>query len=441
MRIPRDRFLLIGVAAMIGGIVVSQVAPRAAVLSNRTSTYAAVACPADNAAGSSTALLTSSKLGARTVKVGNTKSSAAGVYKYAITNGVLFDGSPNTVLYSARDSGSSLGASICTAGMSDEWFVGGSAGITSKGGIDLVNSGLSDSIVDLFAFNAKTSLPVTTVTIKADTDKFVPLDALAPGSDQIVVHAITRSGQVSASLVDIRRKGLASLGLDFVSPVSAPSTHLVIPALSNGSTSSPMSETVRLFVPGGVDASIGATVYSRDGSFAPLGLDGLKVPHGVVVDYPLKNLVTSSPFALSLSSDQPILASVFSSPAKSTADFAWSATAAALTPGAPLVMNPGGLLPTLAFLNTHGNVNVGISWRDANGKSGSVTLSGSNFVSWQPTAGLNRLTVTTNQSETYGGAIFAAGINSGFSYLPLAKGSALLTAALPHSDARVISRG
>ena len=106
MRMPRDRFLVIGVAAIVGGIVVSQVAPRAAVLSNRTSTYAAVACPSDNAAGSSTALLTSSKLGARTVKVGNTKSSAAGVYKYSITNGVLFDGSPNTVLYSARDSGS-----------------------------------------------------------------------------------------------------------------------------------------------------------------------------------------------------------------------------------------------------------------------------------------------------------------------------------------------
>ena len=262
MTIPRDRRLLIGVAAVFLGLIVSQVAPRAAVLGGQTSTYSAVACPADNAAGSSTALLTSPQLGARTVKAGNTKSTPAHVYKFSITNGVLFDGSPNSVLYSARDSGSSLGMSVCNAGLTDQWFVGGSAGITSKGGIDLVNSGLSDSVVDLFAYTAKVALPVSTITIKANSDKFVPLDALAPGSDQVVVHAVTRSGQVSASLVDIRRKGLSSLGLDFVSPVSTPSTSLVIPALTNGSTASPIKETVRLLVPGGVDATIGATIYS-----------------------------------------------------------------------------------------------------------------------------------------------------------------------------------
>ena len=438
MTIPRDRRLLIGVAAVFLGLIVSQVAPRAAVLGGQTSTYSAVACPADNAAGSSTALLTSPQLGARTVKAGNTKSTPAHVYKFSITNGVLFDGSPNSVLYSARDSGSSLGMSVCNAGLTDQWFVGGSAGITSKGGIDLVNSGLSDSVVDLFAYTAKVALPVSTITIKANSDKFVPLDALAPGSDQVVVHAITRSGQVSASLVDIRRKGLSSLGLDFVSPVSTPSTSLVIPALTNGSTASPINETVRLLVPGGVDATIGATIYSRDGSFAPLGLDGLKVAHGVVVDYALQNLVSSAPFALAITSDQPILASVLSTPTKSSADFAWSASAA---PISKLVANPGGLLPALAFLNLNTNLNVAISWRDVNGKSGSLTLSGSHFASWQPGAGLNRLTISTGQNDTYGGAIFAAGINSGFSYMPLSQGSVLLTAAVPHSDARVISRG
>jgi hypothetical protein len=438
VNISRDRHLLIGIGAVVLGLIVSQVAPRAAVLGGQTSTFSAVACPADNAAGSSTALLTSPQLGARTVKAGNTKSTPAHVYKFSITNGVLFNGSPNSVLYSSRDSGSSLGMSVCSAGLTDQWFVGGSAGITSKGGIDLINSGLSESVVDLFAYTAKVALPVSTVTIKANSDKFVPLDALAPGSDQVVVHAITRSGQVSASLLDVRRKGLSSLGLDFVSPVSAPTTSLVIPALTNGSAASPMNETVRLLVPGGVDARIGATIYSRDGSFAPLGLDGLKVAHGVVVDYPLQNLVTSSPFALSITSDQPILASVLSAPAKSNADFAWSASAA---PFSKIVANPGGLLPALAFLNLHTNVNVAISWRDVNGKSGSLTLSGSHYATWQPRAGLNRLSISTGQNDTYGGAIFAAGINSGFSYLPLWQGSALLTATVPHSDARVISRG
>jgi hypothetical protein len=199
-----------------------------------------------------------------------------------------------------------------------------------------------------------------------------------------------------------------------------------------------MKETVRLLVPGGIDATIGATIYSRDGSFAPLGLDGLKVAHGVVVDYPLQNLVTSSPFALAISSDQPILASVLSVPAKSNADFAWSASAA---PFSKFVANPGGLLPALAFVNLHGNLDVSIAWRDVIGKSGSLTLSGTHFASWQPGTGLNRLTVTTSQSDTLGGAIFAAGINSGFSYLPLSQGSALLTATVPHSDARVIARG
>ena len=158
----------------------------------------------------------------------------------------------------------------------------------------------------------------------------------------------------------------------------------------------------------------------------------------MVVDYALQNLVSSAPFALAITSDQPILASVLSTPTKSSADFAWSASAA---PISKLVANPGGLLPALAFLNLHTNLNVAISWRDVNGKSGSLTLSGSHFASWRPGAGLNRLTISTGQNDTYGGAIFAAGINSGFSYMPLSQGSVLLTAAVPHSDARVISRG
>ena len=57
-----------------------------------------------------------------------------------------------------------------------------------------------------------------------------------PGEEAVAVHVATRSGRVTSFLYDQRKKGLSSLGSDFVSSTSSPSTRLVIPTVLQSSS-------------------------------------------------------------------------------------------------------------------------------------------------------------------------------------------------------------
>jgi hypothetical protein len=93
-------------------------------------------------------------------------------------------------------------------------------------------------------------------------------------------------------LLDERKKGLRSLGADYVAAVSAPEKLLSIPAISDlqgkaagaGSTS---NHVLRSSVPGSIDANIEVAINSNDGNFVPVGLSELKVESRKVINIPL----------------------------------------------------------------------------------------------------------------------------------------------------------
>jgi hypothetical protein len=98
-------------------------------------------------------------------------------------------------------------------------------------------------------------------------------------------------------------------------------------------------------------------------------------------------------------------------------------------------MNFGGLKPLVAFQGKE--ISVLISWIDINGKSGTSSVTGSDFTLWEPKNPLRRATFVNN-SKSYGGIIFKS--NGAISNLALAPGATLESAAIPMADARVISR-
>jgi hypothetical protein len=331
----------------------------------------------------------------------------------------------------------------CSISNGEQWFVGGSGALTSKSYLFIINSGFSESSVDIEIFTPNGPLEPKIVLIPQNSTKKISIDSLVPGEESIAIAVKTKSGRVSSYLFDERKKGLKSLGADFVSPVALARNVVTIPAITGlsgklASTSNSASHTLRLLVPKTIDANVDVTINSNDGIFIPVGLSQLNVKSQRVLDIPLTFAEIDQPFSVIINSDQPIIASALSSfTYGKTTEIAWATGADELKKWS---VNLTGSRPTLNFVGER--INVQISATGTNGKKIVKKLSASNFVTWRAPVGLNRLEVTASRDGINGGVIFLPEVGGvGSSYIPMNNGANLETAAEPISDAKVISRG
>ena len=414
------------------GMGISYIIPSEQRIASVASSYPAQVCPAFSNAGSTTVSLPTKKLGIRFIDGKSATFKRTSLTQILLgRNGLLVDSNPGSSLIFSNLASSGIAATACSAGNPDEWFIGGSGGLTSKGQLGLVNSGLGESIVDVFPFTSKQPLAKVSVKVKANSSVTLALDALAPGEDSMAIHVVTRTGRVSAFVLDQRAKGLSQLGLDYVKPSATPQTHLVISGLyPHTSSKSSIASALRLLAPGSLDASVHVQVVSGDGSFVPVGFDGYQLHHGSVVTIPLANLTTSSAFGLVIDSDQPILASAVT--VTGSHDFAWAAPTAQLT---SISMNLAGRLPLFTFVGK--SISVRLTGRFINGKNFSQTVRGIEFAAWSPKIGVTSIHFTpASGSPVFVGAIFTGG---GLSYLPIAQDAVMTNTTLPFNDVHTLT--
>jgi hypothetical protein len=238
--------------------------------------YPASVCP-PNTTGLTTAIsLTSPKTQVRKTGTSSMQTSPVGFRRYAISSqsAVIEAGSVTPVVWQVRK-GVWAGAVPCSAAISSQWFVGATADITSKGSLNIVNSGLGRALIDVTVYTENGVITPGAISMKPNSFTSIPLATLAPGSKQIAIHLLPRSGRINGFLVDERGKGLQALGGDLVNSTGDPAKSLTIPALPQQTgKKSAIPPTLRLLVPGDVDARISAEIKSTDGSFAPVGING-----------------------------------------------------------------------------------------------------------------------------------------------------------------------
>jgi hypothetical protein len=111
-------------------------------------------------------------------------------------NPLIVDSNPGSSLVFSSLASAGVAAVACSAGNPDEWFIGGSGGLTSKGQLSLVNSGLGERVVEIHPFTSKQPLAKVSVKVKANSSSTLALDALAPGEDSMAIHVVTRTGRV-----------------------------------------------------------------------------------------------------------------------------------------------------------------------------------------------------------------------------------------------------
>ena len=243
----------------------------------------------------------------------------------------VISGDSATPMFVTAKSGAWLSLSQCAASAGDFWFVGGTADVSSLGYFQLTNENLGKAIIDMELWSEDGSESNRTLTIPARSTKNYSLTTFMPGKKLTAFHLVSRSGLVSATLFDERRKGLTTYGGDYISPSDAPSNEVLIAGIPGPKfvkKSKISSQKVRLFVPGESDAIIQVNYISPSGVFAPVGLDNLRIPAQKVVEVALTNLPKDRLFSIRIRASEPVIASTLTRGTfTNVRDFSWTGVA------------------------------------------------------------------------------------------------------------------
>lgn len=393
--------------------------------------YPSVVCPA-----TLNGLASQVSLGSRSTKIHRVGSTSAKFVKAKVlrlpiaNDPLLVDAQGTTPIVWQSRSGSWAGGTICSDPAASQWFVGGSADITARGKLILVNSGLSESITDVFIWSGASPATTKVVSVKANSFESIGLDSLAPGESSLVIRVVSRSGRLNAFVVDERGKGLRTLGGDLVSPGLAPSKQIYIPAIPlQPKVKNAPAQQLRLLAPGDADANVSVEIISGDGRFTPVGFDDITVKKGQVMNFPLSPTVSSSVYGLHITSDEPIVAGAFANVGR---DFVWSSS---VPPLAPFAMAMTGLAPLMVFVGNEINVEVNLTV--VGGKKSRKVIRGTDIAFWRVPNNARNLTFVRVSPNTYASALQASA--NGFGSIPLIAGSVLTKSAIPTANIRVLN--
>ena len=413
--------------------------PQVSIKSEVSQSYSVTTCPGAVNDSRSTALLPSRQVGIRELVRANASFTKPTTSNPALTRGaIIVQGDPRNSWVIQTKASRWTSAATCTAGAASSWFVGGTANVTSQGKLILVNSGLSDAIVEVASYSESGPSEPRSITVKALTEREIRIDSLLPGADRLVVKVKVISGRVTSFLFDERVRGLNNIGGDFVAPIATPSTELVIAGLpATFGSSSTITRTLRLMSTDEVDTNVSVEVLSREGVYVPVELGNIEINAGEVVDIPLQNLdLGKGNFGLKLTATSAIVAALLSEvKSGSVSDFMWSAPSPAFD---NVSFNIYGLEPSITFLGDE--IRARIQWRSRDGKSFTENLSGEEILNWRVPANTRLITISnlsgSNLSGTRAGMSWLT--SDGVAHIPIESAATLESAARPRADISVI---
>lgn len=233
----------------------------------------------------------------------------------------------------SADSISGLTASACGEGSTDQWLVGGSTEVGRTSLLFLSNALDVDATASIEIYGEKGLIDapgMTSLIVKANSQRIISLAAFAPNTLEPVVHVTTTGGQVLATIQQSVTRVVTASGIDFVQPGSSPARTQVIPGVAlngmsnqdseGGTVTSDTAPTIRVLVPGATGAEVTATVISSTGE--PVVIKS-KVRAQHTIQLPFVG-VTDGIYTVVVSAEVPIVAGVrtvqnaFSAPAPLT---------------------------------------------------------------------------------------------------------------------------
>jgi len=425
-------------SALIASFVIASGVTTVSKPNNYSESYPVVVCPPTLNGLTSQISISSRKTQYQRLENRSSKTVPFKELRFPVTKDSLVISAEGTtpLIWQSR-TGSWAGGTLCSGPNAAAWFVGGTANVTSRGRLILINSGLSDSIVDVQSYTENAKQPIKSVNLKSKSYIQLSLDSLAPGDKSLAVQVIPRSGRVNAFMIDEQGAGLKALGGDFVNSYPTASKEVVIPAIPNqlpkAGQKASASHTLRILTPGDVNTTFTLEVLSADGKFIPVGMSSRSIEAGVVSEFSFEPKISASAFAVRVTSAEPIVASVSSSVTISRhKDFVWSTATPPLTPMSIAVT---GLSPLIAFAGE--SISVKVQAKLVNGKTVSASVAGSDIATWRAPANARSITILSSSKGVFAGALIAS--TNGYGFIPIVNGSALTRVEVPNSNIRVLN--
>ena len=429
---------LLFVAALVASFLFASGLTSVSKPSNYSESYPAVVCPPTLNGLTSQISISSRKTQYQRLENRSSKTLPFNALRFPVSKDSLVISAQGTtpLIWQSR-TGSWAGGTLCSGPSAAAWFVGGTANVTTRGRLMLINSGLSDAIVDIQSYTENAKQPIKSVNLKSKSYMQLSIDSLAPGDKALAVQVTPRSGRVNAFMIDEQGAGLKALGGDFVNSYPMASKEVVIPAIPNqlpkkGQKAS-ASHTLRILTPGEVDTTFTLEVLSADGSFVPVGMSSRSIDAGVVSEFSLEPKISASAFAVRITSAEPVVASVSSSVTISGhKDFVWSTATPPLTPMSIAVT---GLSPLITFAGD--SISVKVQAKLINGKTVSKVIKGSDIATWRVPENSRSITIVSSSKGVFAGALIAS--SNGYGFIPIQNGSALTRVEVPNSNIRVLN--
>jgi Family of unknown function (DUF5719) len=246
-----------------------------------------------------------------------------------------------------------LTGASCQRPTNDLWFIGGDTSTGRESLMVIKNVTKVDSTVSLQIYNERglvTGSGMSGISVAAGKTTVVPLSSYVPKTKTFSTHLVSRGGLVAAWIQEKVVRGLATGGVDYVSPSAAFATTQAIPGLfvrgaadaaklMANSDYSDLVPTLRVFVPGTKSATVTAQVLgSTAKTFGTVVRQTIAA--GTTADIALPGLLDGDFIAL-VKSDAPVGASIrLHRVVKAKVDFAW------LTSAQPQSAKVGFTVPT-----------------------------------------------------------------------------------------------
>lgn len=390
----------------------------------RTSSIPATVCPKLEDEARTTALLPSNRTEIKSAKSRKASFLRARSNPYSLKNNsiVVEGGEINSWVLRSR-SGTYTSATPCLIGDGDQWFVGASGALDSRARIVAINSGLSESAVEIFTFDRSGAAGSRAITIPPVSQREIRIDSLAPGAEASAIRVLTRSGRVSVFLVDERSRGLRTLGGDFLAS-QTPATRLAIAGIpSRLPTRAKLDHRIEIVATGTRASVVDVELLSGGSRFTPVGLNAVTVQPGEVKRLALPDELGGRAVAVIITATEEIAAAVISSTSR---EFAFSTPSLAVD---SYSFNAGGLEPILSFVATAIRVNIEIVSR--NGGIRNELLTGSEIVNWRVPSNSRRVSISS-AAPIQIAATWSS--SDGFTSLPLNPGTERERSSTPTFD-------
>lgn len=206
-----------------------------------------------------------------------------------------------------KAAGGGLVVGACPPTTDDTWYVGAGSGGKHLSTLVLTNLSSSPGVADVSFWGPQgkiDALDAEGIVVDPFTVRRVDLRDLAAGEADFAVRVERRRGSIAVAALD-SSTGVFR-GTDALEPTAAPRRDQVVAGVPARSG----TRSLMLVNPSTSTARVRVEVIGRKGTFAPKGLDAVKVDAGRFLSVEIPTSAGTDGAALRLRSDQPVAASV-----------------------------------------------------------------------------------------------------------------------------------